>query len=227
MRKFKSTIWGVLLVVVGVIVALNALEITNIDIFFDGWWTLFIIVPCFIGIFTSDEKFGSILGVAVGVFLLLCCQDILDFSMLWKLGLPVIIVAIGLKMIFGGLFRNKSEKVIENVKINGGDTKKFGAAFSGSQANFSGEIFYGTELNAIFGGVDCDLRGAFIEQDCVIKANAIFGGIDIYVPEGVNVKIHSTSIFGGVDNKEHKNSPDNPHTIFVKANCLFGGVDIK
>ena len=66
-------------------------------------------------------------------------------------------------------------------------------------------MFYGTELNAIFGGVDCDLRGAFIEQDCVIKANAIFGGIDIYVPEGVNVKVHSTSIFGGVDNKEHKN----------------------
>ena len=227
MKKFKSIIWGIILVVVGVIVALNALEITNIDIFFDGWWTLFIIVPCFIGIFTSDEKFGSVLGVAVGVFLLLCCQDILDFSMLWKLGLPVIIVAIGLKMIFGGLFKRKSEKIAENIEINGFDMGKFGATFSGTDANFSGQMFYGTELNALFGGVTCDLRGSFIEQDCVIKANAIFGGIDIFVPEGVNVKIHSTSIFGGVDNKEHKNSPENPHTIFVKANCLFGGVDIK
>ncbi len=227
MKKFKSVIWGIVLVVVGVIIALNALEITDVDIFFDGWWTLFIIVPCFIGVFTSREKFGSILGVAVGVFLLLCCQDILEFSMLWKLGLPVIIVAVGLKMIFGGLFRRKTEKVFENIQINGGDAKKFGAAFSGTQANFSGEMFYGTELNAIFGGVDCDLRGAFIEQDCVIKANAVFGGIDIYVPEGVNVKVHSTSIFGGVDSQNHKNSPENPHTIFVNANCLFGGVDIK
>ena len=168
MKKFKSIIWGIVLVVVGVIVALNELEITDIDIFFDGWWTLFIIIPCFIGIFTSKDKYGNILGLAAGVFLLLCCQDILEFSMLWKLGLPVIIVAVGLKMIFGGLFRNKSEKVIENIKINGGDTKKFGATFSGATANFSGEMFYGTELNAIFGGVDCDLRGAFIEQDCVI-----------------------------------------------------------
>ena len=227
MRKFKSIIWGIVLVVVGVIVALNALEITDIDIFFDGWWTLFIIIPCFIGIFTGREKFGSILGVAVGIFLLLCCQDILEFSMLWELGLPVIIVAVGLKMIFGGLFRKKSEKVLENIQINGCEAKKFGAAFSGAQANFSGEMFYGTELNAIFGGVDCDLRGAFIEQDCVIKANAIFGGIDIYVPEGVNIKVHSTSIFGGVDSQNHKNSPENPHTIFINANCLFGGVDIK
>lgn len=227
MKKFKSIIWGIILVIVGVIVALNALEITNIDIFFDGWWTLFIIIPCFIGIFTSDEKFGSVLGVAVGVFLLLCCQDILDFSMIWKLGLPVIIIAVGLKMIFGGLFKRKSEKIAEKIEINGFDMNKFGATFSGTDANFSGQMFYGTELNALFGGVTCDLRGSFIEQDCVIKANAIFGGIDIFVPEGVNVKIHSTSIFGGVDNKEHKNSPENLHTIFVKANCLFGGVDIK
>lgn len=227
MKKFKSIIWGIILVAVGVIVALNALEITNIDIFFDGWWTLFIIVPCFIGIFTSKDKYGNILGLAVGVFLLLCCQDVLDFSMLWKLGVPVIIVAVGLKMIFGGIFKNKSEKIQENIEINGFDMSKFGATFSGTDANFSGQMFYGTELNALFGGVTCDLRGSFIEQDCVIKANAIFGGIDIFVPEGVNVKIHSTSIFGGVDNKEHKNSPENPHTIFVKANCLFGGVDIK
>ena len=227
MKRMNNMLWGILLIVVGVIFGLNALNITNINVFFDGWWTLFIIVPCFIGIFTSDEKFGSVLGVAVGVFLLLCCQDILEFSMLWKLGLPVIIVAVGLKMIFGGLFRRKSEKILENIQVNGGEAEKFGATFSGAQANFSGEMFYGTELNAIFGGVDCDLRGAFIEQDCVIKANAIFGGIDIYVPEGVNVKVHSTSIFGGVDSKEHKNSPENPHPIFVNANCLFGGVDIK
>ena len=61
----------------------------------------------------------------------------------------------------------------------------------------------------------------------VIKANAIFGGIDIYVPEGVNVKVNSTSFFGGVENKIHKNSPGNQHTIYIHANCLFGGIDIK
>ena len=227
MRKFKSIIWGIVLVVVGIIVALNALDITDIDIFFDGWWTLFIIVPCFIGIFTSREKFGNVLGVAIGVFLLLCCQDILDFSILWKLGVPVIIVAVGLKTIFNGLFKNKSKKVMENIKINNGETKKFSAAFSGNTANFSGEMFYGTELNAVFGGVDCDLRDAFIEQDCVINAVAIFGGIDIFVPEGVNVKVNSTSIFGGVENKNHKNTHENACTIYINATCLFGGIDIK
>ncbi len=227
MSKLKSVIWGIVLVAVGIIVGLNALGITNVDIFFDGWWTLVIIIPCFIGVFTQKEKFGSILGVAIGVFLLLCCRDILEFSMLWKMGIPVIIVAVGLKMIFGGIFKNKSDKVIQKIKMDGTSIPKFNAAFSGTDANYNGEMFYGTELSAIFGGITCDLRGAFIEQDCVINATAIFGGIDIYVPEGVNVKVHSTSVFGGIDNKKHKNAPENAHTIYINATCLFGGVDVK
>lgn len=227
MNKFKSILWGIVLVAVGVIVGLNALDITDIDIFFEGWWTFFIIIPCFIGIFTQQEKFGSILGVGIGVFLLLCCQDILEFSMIWKLGLPIIIIAVGLKMIFGGVFRNKSDKVMEKIKVDGAEIRKHTATFSGTDANFSGEMFCGTELSAVFGGVSCDLRNAFIEQDCVINATAIFGGIDIFVPESVNVKVHSTAIFGGVDNKKHKNSPENAHTIYINSTCLFGGIDIK
>ena len=51
-----------------------------------------------------------------------------------------------------------------------------------------GKVFRGAELNAIFGGIDYDLRGAVIEPDCAIKATAIFGGIDIIVPENVKVR---------------------------------------
>ena len=40
MKKFRSIVWGIVLVIVGVIIALNDLEITNIDIFIEGWWTL-------------------------------------------------------------------------------------------------------------------------------------------------------------------------------------------
>ena len=45
MKKISSVIWGIVLIAAGALFALNALNITNIDIFFDGWWTLFIIVP--------------------------------------------------------------------------------------------------------------------------------------------------------------------------------------
>ena len=80
MKKVSSILWGLVLVAAGVIFALNAFNITDIDVFFDGWWTLFIIIPCAIGLFTEREKIGNIIGIVVGVFLLLCCQDILNLS---------------------------------------------------------------------------------------------------------------------------------------------------
>ena len=108
MKKVSSILWGIVLIAAGALFALNALNITNIDIFFDGWWTLFIIVPCAVGLFTEREKTGNIIGVAVGVFLRLCCQDVLSFTMLWKLLVRAIVVIIGVKMGFTVIFGNKA-----------------------------------------------------------------------------------------------------------------------
>ena len=225
MKKVISILWGIVLIAAGALFALNALNITNIDIFFDGWWTLFIIVPCAVGLFTEREKTGNIIGVAVGVFLLLCCQGVLSFSMLWKLLVPAIVVIIGLKMVFTGIFGNKANEIIAKIKQNGGETKVGCATFSGCELNYDGEVFEGAELTAVFGGVDCNLKNAIIEKDCAIQVSAIFGGIDILVPDNVNVKVSSNCIFGGISNKTalHKEAP----TIYVSGTCMFGGVKIK
>lgn len=225
MKKISSLIWGIVLIAAGVLFALNALNITNIDIFFDGWWTLFIIVPCTVGLFTEREKTGNLIGIAIGVFLLLCCQDVLSFSMLWKLLVPAIIVIIGLKMVITGLFGNKANEMIAKLKESGNEPKVGCATFSGCNLNYDGEVFEGAELTAIFGGVKCDLRNAIIGRDCAIQVCAIFGGVDILVPDNINVKVSSNSIFGGVSNKTaaHKDAP----TIYISGTCMFGGVEIK
>ena len=225
MKKTSNLIWGIVLIIAGGVFALNALGVTNIDLFFDGWWTLFIIVPCAVGLFTEREKTGNLIGIAVGICLLLGCQDVVSFSMLWKLAVPAIIVIIGLKMVFSGITGNKANEIITRIKQNGGQTKTGNAAFSGCDINYDGEIFEGAELNAVFGGIKCDLRKAVINKDSAITVCAVFGGIDILVPDNVNVKVNSTSIFGGVSNKTSacKDAP----TIYVSGTCMFGGVDIK
>ena len=225
MKKISSIIWGIVLIAAGALFALNALNITDIDIFFDGWWTLFIIVPCAVGLFTEREKTGNIIGIIIGVFLLLCCWDILSFGMLWKLLIPAIIVIVGLKLVFTGLFGNKANEIIAKIKQEGGEPKAGCATFSSCNLNYDGEVFEGAELTAVFGGVKCDLRNAIIEKDCAIQVSAIFGGIDIFIPAGINVKVSSNSIFGGVSNKTaaHQNAP----TLYISGTCMFGGVEIK
>ena len=228
MKKSSSIIWGIILVAVGIIFGGNALGLFDIDIFFDGWWTLFIIIPCLIGIFTDSDKTGNIIGLCIGVFLLLCSQEILAFDLLLKLLFPLIIVAIGAKMIFGSVKSSKTKKVMDEVVQQGGSVRTATATFSGQDVVYSpGEVFTGAELNAIFGGVDCDLRNATIPNDCVIKTTAIFGGIDVFVPQNVNVKINSNSIFGGMSSKNHANSSANTVTVYIEGTCMFGGVDIK
>lgn len=216
-----------MLVAAGVLLGLNAFGITDIDIFFDGWWTLFIIVPCAVGLITDRDKFGSLIGICVGVFLLLCCRDVLDFSMVWKLLVPIIVVLIGLKLIIGGIVGDRSSEVFKRIRESGGTPKNGTAVFSGSDIGFSGEVFEGARLTAVFGGVDCDLRGAVIEKDCVIDAAAVFGGITVTVPEGLNVIIRPTTMFGGVsDDRANKVSSGGP-TLYINATGIFGGVGIE
>ena len=225
MKKASSIILGIVLVVLGVIFALNAFNVIDVDVFFDGWWTLFIIIPCFIGLFNEREKTGNIIGIIIGVFLLLCCQDVLTFSMIWKLLFPAIIIIIGLKMVIMGAFGNKANELLDKMKSEGKEFKQGNATFSSCDLSYDNEVFEGVELSAVFGGVKCDLRNAIIEKDCAIQATAIFGGIDIFVPDNINVKVNSNSIFGGISNKTaaHKDAP----TIFVSGTCMFGGVEIK
>ena len=224
MNNIKNILWGIILVIIGVIIGLNTIGITDIDIFFDGWWTLVIIVPCFIGLFTNKDKTGNIIGLLVGVILLLGMQNIIDFNLIWKLLLPSIIVIIGLSLIFKNTFNSKINNEIK--KLNNKNTKdnEYCATFSGQRIDFPNEEFKGATLNSVFGSITCDLREAKIKEDVVINASSVFGGIDIIVPDDVNIKIKSNSIFGGVNNKKNE---DKKYTIYVNASCLFGGVDIK
>ena len=58
MKNITKILWGTALIAVGGIIALNAFGITDIELFFDGWWTLFIIVPCLVRIIWKNWDFN-------------------------------------------------------------------------------------------------------------------------------------------------------------------------
>lgn len=227
MKNLTKILWGVALIIAGVLFALNAFDVIAVKIFFDGWWTLFIIIPCFVGICTDKEKTGNIIGFIIGVLLLLCCQDVFGFDIFWKLVVPVIVVTIGLKLILSAVWRNQGSNVLKISRKNGEDIKVSCAVFSGREVHSNGEVFNGAELTAVFGSVGCDLRKAVIEKDCAISATAVFGGIEILLPDTVNVKVNSNSVFGGVEEKNCRPIIPGAVTVYVNATCVFGGVEVK
>ncbi len=225
MRNIKKIIWGIVLIAAAIIIALNSFDIIDFDLFFDGWWTLFIIIPSFAGLIENKDKSGSVFGLLLGIFLLLSARDIVDFDIIWKLLVPAIVAYIGIKMIVNSFRKNKTDRIVKEIKIEGRDLQPGVAVFSGTEMNFDNVVFDGADLTAVFGGVDCDLRGAIIDRDCVVKVCAVFGGIDIKAPDNVKVVSNVTSVFGGVDVK--KSDSNGAHTLYIEGVCMFGGIDIK
>lgn len=228
MKKTNNLIWGLLFILIGLSIGLNTLDIVSFNIFFDGWWALIIIIPCLMGLINNEDKTGDIIGLLIGVALLLNAQGIISFDIIWKLAAPLILVIIGLSIILEGNKDSKTNVVIKKINSNDNEKTSVCSAFSSQNIKLNKEKINNLELNAIFGGIEYDLRNGVIKEDIVINATAIFGGIDIIVPDDVNVKIKSTSIFGGASNKKQlMDDKEKKHTIYINASCVFGGVDIK
>ncbi len=224
MKNSKQILWGLVLVIVGILLGANTLGLINFNVFFPGWWTLIIIIPTFIGLLTDNDKIGNLVGLLIGLTFLLASNGLLDFELIGKLLLPVILILVGLSLIFKDTF---NRKVSQNIKKLNNEMKKESicATFSTQKVIITDDI-KSSDVDAIFGSVDLDLTNAKLKSDQVINASSIFGGINIYVPKDVKVKVKSTSIFGGVTNKI-KNNNEIKNTLYINAICLFGGVDIK
>lgn len=223
MNTISKTLWGIVLIAIGLIIGLNSLGITDINIFFAGWWTLFIIVPCFIGIFNEKEgKTGNIIGLIIGIALLCSCQGFLPFDIIAKLIVPFILIMIGLSMIF----KNTIQKNIAEKVSAANGLENIVATFTEQKVTKEEEPFDGANLDAVFGGITLDICNAKLKNETVIKASSIFGGITIITPKDVEVKVKSTSIFGGVSNHTSHKS-DSKKVIYIETFALFGGIDIK
>ena len=162
MKNLKNIMWGLVLITIGTILGTNTLKITNIDIFFDGWWTLLFFVPTFIGQCTERDKKTYLIFLIIGILLLLASRDILDFKILIKMILPIILIIIGLYMIFRNMFNKKMNQQIKKLNNKLSSNERYVSTFSEQNISLDDEIFKGTNLNATFGGIKLDLRKAII-----------------------------------------------------------------
>lgn len=236
---------GLIFIILGILYAGSALNIFTFSIFFPGFWTLFIIVPCFYGLFRKGEdKTSYMIGLIIGICLLINAQDISLHINFWPLLLAIICIVIGVRLVFPkkskSTFRFSYNSSDKTANINGTDFDNnyhksesgyinVSALFSGKEIRLDNEIFHGGDLGAVFGGVDLDLRNAIITEDVTINVNAIFGGIDLYVPSNVKVVANDpTTLFGGIDiaSSFRGNPGDIAPTVYLKGSCIFGGIDI-
>lgn len=223
--RANSNLKGMFWIILGMIIFGNVLDWWDISIFFKGWWTLFIIIPCARKVMRHGFQTGAGLGLAVGILLLLSQWDIFSFGGFIKLIIPVALVVFGAKVLLQGARIQRS--TMNNIPPEYAEEAKCSAFFGGANVVYPHDPYFGSEVNAVFGSADLDLRNAMIDEDVVINATAVFGGVEIKLPEDVNVRVDSTAIFGGTDNRVKR--PEHPEwpIVYIHATSIFGGVEIK
>lgn len=216
MKNKENILWGIILIIIGILFLGNNLNWWSINIFFKGWWTLFIIIPSIRGLFDNEGRYWSIVTLALGILMLLACNNIINWNMIWKILLPIIFVVVGLSLIL-----KNNKKVKKAINKN---SKNYVAFFSGIDEKIK-DVTDDFRTIAIFGGIELDLSKSKIEKDIVINAVTVFGGIDLKIPDNVNVVINGLPIFGGVE-KKSITSKDTKTNIYLNYTCVFGGIDI-
>ncbi len=208
--------------------------IENFNVFFDGWWTLFIIVPCFCGLFKADgARVSNLIGLAIGLFLLLMAQDVLDGEKLWALLIAAICVLIGVNLMFP-----KKENVSGDAQ---GQTDRFDRGREQlRESTTNADVEHFTDAEIVSEGAFAETQDQGAERtgeyretsqtyenagntDKVV-CSAVFAGRDIRVDNSYFNGADLSALFGGIDLNLKNALIRKNVTIEVKA--MFGGIDI-
>jgi predicted membrane protein len=155
--------------------------------------------------------------LALGVTLLLAAQNVIAYGMIWKLFLPIALIFIGIKIIFGNLsIRKKKSK----------NEKTTSAIFSDEKSKWDGEVLEDSEFNCVFGDLKIALEKAVIEKDVTLKINAVFGDVRVKLPSDVNVRVNSSVLFGDVVNKRPAETIAFTSTVTLEISGVFGDIRI-
>ncbi len=227
--RSKSVIIGLCFIVLGVLIGLASFDIIDFDLFFPGWWTLFIIVPSVMGLICDGDKTWSLVGLFIGTFFFLSCQPFFDFDTLWKLFIPCILVICGFNIMF-----KKNNKVIPDKNMSAESENKEEVKEETKEEIIlekkTNKEYYKEDnilnISTIFKSTTTDLSERKFKNNDIIKVSSIFGDNKIYLPSNINVKIKSGILFGSVYNDKVENE-DNKVTVIVDCGILFGSVTIK
>ncbi|MBR4282233.1 MAG: hypothetical protein IKT35_00800, partial [Clostridia bacterium] len=162
---------------------------------------------------------------AVSTIVLLCCQEILTYKLVFSLIPSLLFLAIGVSILVRDVIGTKTDRMIRNLNKEKPFTK-YNASFSSQSVDFDGKEFKGVSLSATFGDIKCNTQNAFLNGNAVVNARATCGGVTVILPANVNVRVKSTTIFGSVINRRNCKDIEGAPTVYIKSNCYLGTITI-
>jgi len=228
-RGWGGLIPGAIILAVGIIFLLDSLGYVRARHFLQ-FWPMILIFVGIAKIARRDSRIWGALVLLFGIFLQLSELGIGHFS--WGQFWPLLLIAGGAMAMWSAIQARRLMPTASSDTTDPRDTLDESAIFGGIEKRLNSREFRGGRLQAIFGGIELDLRDAdMLGNEAVIHANAIFGGIEMRVPETWFVATRGQGVFGGFSDSTRFLPPADPEkpkkTLIVLGTSLFGGVEIR
>lgn len=193
------------------------------DIFIS--WQMLLIVLGIIFIAGKESKPTGYILIAIGAFFLL--PRVFDMPHYWRsLFWPIMLILLGIIIIF---HRGRRREKFNRRSSSSEDYLDDVAIFGGSDRILNSKNFQGGSITNIFGGSKYDMRNVVLAKGTnQLEVTMIFGGSKFVVPEGWDIKIEVTSIFGGFSDKRERSIvvSDPDRKLVITGVTIFGGGEL-
>ena len=220
-------IFGLIIMFVGVILALDVLELVNAREILRYWPVVLLAFGIADLTQTSDRGSrlrGGLLTFFGGWWLLTTLRVLPSHS--WRLFWPLLLVLAGAALVAQTMKRRDEAprgEVSQLVTIIG--------ILGGGNRTSNANPFRGGDLIAFMGGGQVDLRRAIIPpgEQATIDVMSMMGGFEIIIPETWAVDDRTMPIMGGVGNETRFTAQPGvaPPTLILRGILFMGGVNIR
>jgi predicted membrane protein len=192
-------------------------------------WQALLIFLGLIFLSNKENKGTGIILIAIGAFFLM--PKIMDMPYYWRsLFWPSILIILGFVVIFGARRHGSSGTYFgHKKKASGEDVLDDVAVFGGGDRVINSQNFQGGKITNIFGGSKYNMTGARLAPGKQhLEVVMIFGGSKFIIPDGWDIKIELTSVFGGFSDKRVRSLVDKEQdrSLVISGITLFGGGEI-
>lgn len=238
----KRFYFGVILIVVGIIMILEKLNLIpeSVSDLLISWQMLLV----GIGILSliGGNRVGGTILILVGTFFMI--PELIDVPYeIRQIYWPLILVAIGVALLLRHRDRQNAlagidpgvKAPLEHELINNNnshDSFDDFVIFGGREIFINSQAFAGGKATSIFGGMEFDLRKANMRPGgAVIDCVSVFGGCGFKIPMDWNVRNEVTTLFGAFTDKRgdtfNERYYDPSKTVVIKGVSIFGGIEVK
>lgn len=181
-----------------------------------------------------ENIFPGVIIAGIGLVFLVHNLGLLPWP-LARLMWPLLLIFLGAAILLRA-FGNRPHWVgphsfVDDASTISDNVLKEEVVFGGIHRKIEAQDFQGGEAEAIFGGVQIDLRGAASSKDEIhIEANTVFGGVELMVPDSWDVTVRGAGILGGYEDRTHPapatTGVKRPRLV-VRGSAVFGGVTVR